>query len=175
MRYLEVRRHSARVKPSQHLSREGVDLARRIGATRGPFARVFTSPVTRAIETAVAMGFAIDEDLPALGTDHLPIVGPEVNFDGGFLAWATAARTGGETVPYVRSQADLWHRVATALDDGEAALLIGHEGIMEGGAVGCLPDEDHAAWGPMCGFCEGVRLRHDGQRFADVEILRVAI
>jgi broad specificity phosphatase PhoE len=139
MRYLEVRRHSARVKPSAHLSREGVDLARRVGATLGPFARVLTSPVTRAVETAVAMGFAIDDDLPELGTDHLPAVGPEVDFTGGYVAWAVAARAGGNMSPYVRDQAALWSRLVAGLRDGEAALVIGHEGIMEGGASGACP------------------------------------
>lgn len=174
MRHIEVRRHSAREKPGPHLSRTGVALATRVGAARGPFARVVTSPVTRAVETAVAMGFAIDECIPELGTDHLPVVGPEVDFSGGFLAWAVAAAAGGETEPFVRSQSALWGRLAMDLADGEAALAIGHEGIMEGGAVGCLPEADHATWGPMCGFCEGVRLAHDGSRFTSVEILRVA-
>ncbi len=136
MRYLEVRRHSARVKPNAHLSRDGVDLARSVGSTLGPFACVWTSPITRAIETAVAMGFAIDADIPELGTDHLPNVGPEVDFSGGYAAWATAARAGGAMSPYVRAQADLWRRLAVELQDGESALVIGHEGIMEGGAVG---------------------------------------
>ena len=162
MRRLEVRRHSARQKPSPHLSQEGVDLARRVGATLGPFARVLTSPLPRAAETAAAMGFAIDEELARLGTDHLPAVGPEVDFSGGFLAWATAARAGSETAAHVTSQAALWHRLAADLDDGDSALLIGHEGIMEGGAVGSFPNANHTAWGPMCGFCEGVRLSHDG-------------
>ncbi len=173
MRYLEVRRHSARVKPSAHLSQEGVDLARRVGAGIGPFARVWTSPVTRAVETAVAMGFAIDGDIPELGTDHLPRVGPEVDFTGGYVAWATAAHAGGNMAHYVLAQAALWSRLACELRDGEAALVIGHEGTMEGGAVGCLPHADHAAWGRMCAFCEGVRLGHDGARFVGVEVLRV--
>ena len=31
MRYLEVRRHTMRTKPGEHLSQAGVDLARRVG------------------------------------------------------------------------------------------------------------------------------------------------
>ena len=71
MRWLEVRRHSltekgaARGRGSQ-LSAEGVALARLVGAVLGPFASVVTSASPRAIETAVAMGLAVD------GTVELP-------------------------------------------------------------------------------------------------------
>jgi broad specificity phosphatase PhoE len=72
MRWLEVRRHSltkngaARGRGS-HLSAEGVALARLVGESLGPFARVVTSASPRAIETAVAMGFAVDDtvELPS--------------------------------------------------------------------------------------------------------------
>ncbi|MBZ0278386.1 MAG: hypothetical protein K8I60_19725, partial [Anaerolineae bacterium] len=68
MRYLEMRRHTIRIKPGQHLSQAGVTLARRVGETIGPFDRVITSTIPRAYETAIAMGFAVDEQLDELGT-----------------------------------------------------------------------------------------------------------
>lgn len=61
MRYLEMRRYSKRIQPSEHLSQEGVELARRIGAGAGPFDLVITMPPPRMSETAVAMGFAVGE------------------------------------------------------------------------------------------------------------------
>ena len=61
MRYLEIRRHSRRIQPNEHLSQEGVDLARRIGKEAGPFDLVVSSPELRASETAVAMGFAVED------------------------------------------------------------------------------------------------------------------
>lgn len=173
MRYLEVRRHSIRIKPSEHLSQEGVRLARSVGETLVPFDRVLTSTLPRAYETAIAMGFAVDEYLEDLGTDHLEKVGPEIDWNAGFAGWAQAARRGGATTEFVRAQAKLWHSIVETLPDGGQALIIGHEGIMEGGAVGCLPNANHAAWGPMCGYCEGVRLAFDGERFTNAEILRV--
>jgi hypothetical protein len=54
-------------------------------------------------------------------------------------------------------------------------LVITHGGIVEIGAVGCLPDADHSAWGPYCDYCEGVRLSLDGERFVEAEILRVNV
>ena len=52
-------------------------------------------------------------------------------------------------------------------------LAISHGGIVEAAAVACLPDADHAAWGDTLGYCEGVRLVFDGERFVRGEILRV--
>jgi hypothetical protein len=72
MRWLEVRRHSlikkglARGRGS-HLSAQGVALARAVGAKLGPIAHVLTSTTPRAVETAIAMGLAVDDtvDLPS--------------------------------------------------------------------------------------------------------------
>jgi broad specificity phosphatase PhoE len=72
MRWLEVRRHSLTKKDAgrgrgSHLSAEGVALARLVGGSLGPFARVVASASPRAVETAVAMGFAVDDtvELPS--------------------------------------------------------------------------------------------------------------
>ena len=173
MRVLEVRRHSIREKPNPHLSQEGVTLARRVGEGIGPFDLVVTSPLARAVETAIAMGFAVDRQVKKLGTAHLSKVGPEVDFARGFLGWAEAIRRGGKTAKHARRQAKLWRKIALELPEGGRALLIGHEGIMEGGLLGCLPDLDVSDWGPNCRYCEGVRLTFDGEGFVDAELLRV--
>jgi hypothetical protein len=68
MRIIEIRRHSytkkgnARGKGS-HLSAEVIALAREIGNHIGPFDIVLTSYSPRTLETAIAMGFAVDEQL----------------------------------------------------------------------------------------------------------------
>ncbi len=61
MRWLEVRRHAHRSMPQPHLSPQGVDLARRAGEGPGHFDRVMTSTVPRALETAIAMGCAVEQ------------------------------------------------------------------------------------------------------------------
>ena len=43
LRIIEHRRHTLRVKPGQHLSQAGVDLARAVGEGMGPFDLVVTS------------------------------------------------------------------------------------------------------------------------------------
>jgi len=68
MKIIEIRRHSIRSKPGEHLSQQGVTLARLVGENLGPFDKVITSTLPRAFETAIAMGFAVDEQLELLGS-----------------------------------------------------------------------------------------------------------
>jgi hypothetical protein len=72
MRWLEVRRHSLTKKGAargrgSHLSAHGVALARAIGADLGSVAYVVTSASPRAVETAIAMGLAVDDTLDLVG------------------------------------------------------------------------------------------------------------
>ena len=173
MRYIEIRRHTLRVKPGQHLSQEGVTLARRVGETSGPFRRVITSTVPRAFETAIAMGFAVDEQIETLSE-----MGHEMDaaiaWPTSFASIAQAIRTNEAAGKFARAQARLLRSIAKLLPEGGAALVISHGGIVEAAAIGCLPEADHVAWGPYCDCCEGVRLAFDGEQFIGAEILRVS-
>ena len=172
MRYLEVRRHAERFKPGDHLNQNGVDMARRVGDTMGHFDHVGASTITRAIETALVMGYAVEVEYPELAMFE-PGVEDEIAWDAGFVAFAEGARKGGATARFVGRMAAFWHSVAESLADGQSALLLTHGGLIEAGAVGVLPDADHKAWGSYCGYCEGVRVAFDGEKFVSAEILRV--
>src|SRR5581483_12247545 len=113
--------------------------ARRVGATLGPFARVAASVVPRTRETALAMGFAVDEELVPL-VDH----GAAAEAYGRHRWWEAAApfvalATLVRTEPAVRAFADAiavaWRDLVTGLPDGGAALVIGHSGDLEAGLV----------------------------------------
>jgi broad specificity phosphatase PhoE len=173
MRDLELRRHSMRVGQGEHLSQEGVDLARRVGATMGRFDRVVTSALPRAFETAIAMGFAVDEQVEALGAMSAE-VSREADWRRGCAEFRRAARLGGATAGYVREQGQLLRRLVEALPEGGRALVVSHGGILEALAVGGLPDFDWSDWTESAGYCEGVRLRHDAGRFLGAERLRVS-
>jgi broad specificity phosphatase PhoE len=170
MRELELRRHTMRVQPGQHLSQAGVDLARRVGETMDRFDRVVTSVVPRAFETAIAMGFAVDEQVEAFGSMGGG-VDREVDWQRGCAEFQCAARLGGATANYVREQARLVRQIVEALPDGGRALVVSHGGIVEALAVGCLPDFDWTTWTESAGYCDGIRLRFDGGRFVDAEPL----
>ncbi len=179
MRQLEVRRHSLRkAGGGSQLSQAGVDLARRIGASIGPFARVVTSVSPRARETAIAMGFAVDQELVTLIDEDAPAAEFEASrwweTPQPFVALAEIARAGGPTLALGRAIMTLWRDLVIGLPEGGSALVIGHSGQIEVALVTCFLDADHAAWGGPFAPLEGARLSYEGDppRFTAVTILR---
>jgi broad specificity phosphatase PhoE len=179
MRTLEIRRHSFRKQGAgSQLSQEGVDYARRLGASIGPFARVVTSVVPRARETAIAMGFAVDEEIVTLASDEDMYAEIEASrcweSSQPLAAVARVVAAKGPTWRYAHALVALWRDILNALPDGAAALVIAHSGELEIALVACFPAADHGAWGAWFEPCEGARLVFDGEpaRFTNVEILR---
>jgi broad specificity phosphatase PhoE len=172
MRILEVRRHTIRSFSSPHISQDGVDLARRVGEGLGKFDRVVTSTLPRAFETAIAMGYAVDEQIEQLSlmSEEVQAV---VQWNAGYAAWAKSAANNPVVELYTQALAELWRSIARALPEGGRALIISHGGIVEAGTVGCLPPTARTTYCPACSYCEGVRLTFDGDAVATVEILRV--
>jgi broad specificity phosphatase PhoE len=174
MRHVELRRHSMRHRPGKHLTQAGVTLARRVGETIGPFDRVITSRLPRAYQTAIAMGYAFDErnpDLNEMGDD----VSAETDWPAGFADFARWARQSRTVARFAERQARLLTEIARLLPEGGRALVVGHGGVIELSAVGCLPDADFTSWGPECSYCEGVLLAFDARtdRFTEGRVLRL--
>src|SRR5438094_416756 len=143
MRLLEVRRHARRERPAPHLIQRGVEMARRLGKKLGPFDRVVSSPLPRCVETAVAMGFAVDEDRPELaGADVRGESFPEmdaVDWDDGYAAFARLYARGGPFAAFADGQAAVWRQIARSLPEDGHGLVVGHGGFIEAGAVACGP------------------------------------
>ena len=172
MRYLELRRHTMRQKPGSHLTQEGVSLARKTGETMGPFSKVVTSNLTRAVETAVAMGFAVDEEKELLGYYDEKIE-EEVRWNAGFKEFAEAIKRGKKTEKFARNLKSLLTEMAEKMSDNTNLLVISHGGLLEIAGVICFPQVDYSAWGGNFQFGEGIRLGFDGKHFVFCEILRV--
>jgi len=173
MKTIEIRRHSIRSKPGDHLNQPGVTLARLVGQNLGPFDRVVTSTLPRAIETAIAMGFAVDdfnETMSSYGND----VEREAPWPLSLVEYAQVVRKGKAATEYAQRLVEIYTKLANYLMDGRAALIVNHGGVLEMGAVTCLPDADHVAWGAHFDYCEGIRLFWDNGKFVDGEILRVS-
>jgi broad specificity phosphatase PhoE len=173
---LEVRRHSSTRKgPGSSLSQEGVTLARRVGAGLGPFDLVVVSDIPRTLETALAMGFAVDAIDPAL-TAHDEAIHRQVEARGlgkrlAFAEWARLAAEPGPVAAHARLQRERWLAVAARLPASGSALVLSHGGTIEPGVVVSLPDAIWAEWGPLQ-HLDGVRMVvHDG-RFTAGELLR---
>jgi hypothetical protein len=174
MKTIEIRRHSIRQKPGDHLSQQGVTLARLVGQNLGPYDRVVTSTVPRAFETAIAMGFAVDEQ-NELMSSYSDEVGREAPWPLSLAGYAEVIRSEGASARYANQLAEMYKKLANYLDDGRAALVVNHGGIAELGAVGCLPEADHVAWGSHFECCEGICLFWEDDKFVNAEILRVSI
>ena len=173
MKTIEIRRHSIRSKPGDHLNQQGVTLARLVGQNLGPFDRVITSTLPRAFETAIAMGFAVDEQNELMST-----YGNEVEHEAPWplscAGYAEVIRKGGVAARYANQLAAIYFKLADYLADGRSALVVNHGGVAEMGAVACLPDADHFVWGSHFECCEGVRLFYEDGKFVNAEILRVS-
>jgi len=173
MKTIEIYRHSIRQKPGDHLNQQGVTLARLIGENLGPFDRVVTSTAPRAFETAIAMGFAVDEQNELMST-----YGSEVEREAPWplscAGYAEAVRKGGAATQYANQLVAIYTKLVNYLANGRKALVVNHGGVAEMGAVACLPGADHFTWGSHFEPCEGIRLFWDDGKFVNAEVLRVS-
>jgi len=172
LKTLEIRRHSIRSPLSEHLNQKGVMLARRIGQTIGPFDLVATSMHHRAFETAIAMGFAVDEQSESLNT-YGHDVEREAPWPQPYSNLAEAVKQEGAAAKYARKLAHYYTAMLGLVSDGGSALVINHGGVAELGVIGCLPDLDYSNWGGPVSYCEGARLFWDDGKFVKAEVLRV--
>jgi broad specificity phosphatase PhoE len=183
MKDLEVRRHAFTKKGAARgsgstLSPEGVRLARQVGSEMGPFAYVIASLIPRTLETALAMGYAVDE-LVEMGRGGWDEATAEIaqhsrGSDGDlYLRYLDRFAAGGAVAEVGRQQVAIWEHGMSRVGDGEAALVVSHGGLIEPALIAALPpDWDHSHWGRGFEQCEGVRLTWDG-RFTDARPLRL--
>lgn len=169
---IEHRRHSIRTMPGQDLSQAGVDLARRVGDGLGAFDLVVTSTVARAFQTAIAMGYAVDEQLDELAT--LPDgFEAELAWNAGYARFREVALESptGAVAAFARSMESLHRTIAERIAPSGRALIVSHGAFPEGALIGCVPTTDCSTWG-SAGYCEGNRLHFDGTTFVRADLLR---
>jgi broad specificity phosphatase PhoE len=183
-RTLEVRRHAAtkwgdgRGRGS-HLSQDGITAARELGNSMGPFGFVLTSDVPRSLETALAMGFAVDE-CADMGGPHFEAANRETahhqwwDTPDPFAFWKEHVAGDGPVTALARYQEVLWRSAVEQVPVNGAALVISHGGLIEPGLVVCFPDAEHRAWGRPFDKLEGARLQLDDNAWIGLELLRVS-
>jgi len=171
LRTIEIRRHAERHKPGDNLNARGVARARNASARGRSFARVVTSPIPRAVQTAVAMGHSVDADnwfLASMGDR----VSQSLIFDDDFAMMQGAIRTDRAAALYAELQALEMRHYLSHVEPGESVLVVSHGGIAEAGIIGLLDGVDLAAFGPSLDYCEGSRLELAGDRCRRVQLLR---
>lgn len=189
MSFLEVRRHSWRQQGGgSQLSQYGVEQARLLGEGSGPYAQVVSSVLPRARETAIAMGFAVDQFVVTQLADEELYAGEDAAGRDGrrwdqaerplqALAQRVAEQRAGQGPLYrlATLMCGLWRDLMTPYGNGaERVLLISHSGDLEFGLVGALPEADHGMWGGTFAPLEGALLEFSGEpaRFTSATILR---
>jgi broad specificity phosphatase PhoE len=178
-RSLAVFRHSLTKKgegrgQGSHLSSEGVALAQRVGAESGPFDRVYVSPSPRTMETALAMGFAVD----AVIEFSCGYVSGEFEhhdqwgWEQPYVRFAELLHSGGRLSQLAAADAELWTRRLMEVPAGGRVLIVSHGGSIEPVLVACLPDAEHTTWGQPFSHCDGVILTFEGGRFVAADFKR---
>jgi len=172
MKIIEVRRHSIRSRPGDHLNQSGVTLARLVGENLGPFDRVVTSTLPRAFETAIAMGFAVDEQ-NKLMSGYGESVEREASWPQSFAVYAKAVKHNGAAAQYAKKLNEYYAELANYLAEGRAALVINHGGVLELGITASFRATDYELWGDAVDYCEGARLFWEDGKCVNAEVLRV--
>lgn len=155
---VHVFRHSARDRHVAHLNQTGVALARRTGDPLGTFALVHSSPALRAIETAVAMGYAITEERDELALPDEPALERELDGVRRFEDAARLLRSGARIPAYGAQLRAFVEETVASLHDHSDVLMISHGSLIEVLALACCPAANPASLEPGLAFCEGVRL-----------------
>jgi hypothetical protein len=172
MKVLEIRRHAMRQKPGQHLSQEGIELARRVGADLGPFDIVVTSHLARAIETAVAMGFAVRDTSEDLGQcpETLPAR----------VGWPASLNVIGQNLhrfsdirDFAFGQLACWTSIFPSIAEGGRGLVVGHGALLELGTIALLNETGAGLDGPSFAYCEGLRIHVNDENVEMVELVRL--
>lgn len=153
-----VFRHSSRERHFAHLNQAGVALARRAGERLGVFAQVYCSPAVRAIETAVAMGYAVSAEREELALPDGKALSRELDTIRRFEDAARLLRAGAHIPVYGAQLRAFVEEAVATLHDKNDLLMISHGGLIEVLALACCPSALAAQLDPELSFCEGVRL-----------------
>ena len=183
MPYLQVLRHAPTKKDAQRgsgssLSAEGVALARRLGDRYSHrFDRVITSTIPRTLETALAMGYAVDachEELGLLTAAFWAAVPRHGHWewDRPFDEYRQLAARDGPLRTLGRAQVEVWSAALQRLPAESAVLVVSHGHVMEAGLT-CAVGEDVIDGGERpFAHCEGFRLDYHDGHFRELRWLR---
>jgi broad specificity phosphatase PhoE len=185
MREIEIRRHSCTKKgeargKGSHLSADGIALAREVSYAMGVFDFVLTSEVPRTLETAIAMGYAVDAQVGA----PADVAGPAIDeighrerwsWEAPWVRFAEIVDQDGAVATFGRWLRETWVNALESVPDSGRVLVISHGRDIEVGVVACLQGvqtTDFSTWGEPLHQCEGVRMSYQNGSFLDPRILR---
>lgn len=180
MKTLVVLRHSLTRKgrgvddTSSHLSADGVRRARSLGENLPAFDHVAVGGQPRHHETALALGFAVDEQIswPSGYVRGVVAHHDQWSWSKPFLRYAELIQDSVVLASMVEAHLAHWHRLLQLVPDQGSALVVSSGGAIEPVLVAALPDADHASWGSAFHQLEGATLVWDGDAFCAARLLR---
>jgi hypothetical protein len=179
VRTLEVVRHSltrkgADKRKASHLSADGVRLARQLSESMARMDYVAVGDEPRHLETAIAMGFAVDEQTAWPSGYVEGEVGhhDQWTWTEPFVHYATLLAQGRRLHDVAQEHLSHWRRILDAVLDDGAALVVSSGGSIEPVLVAAFPDADHASWGGPFHQLEGATVLVEGGQFTSVALRR---
>lgn len=166
---LQIRRHSIQGN-NKHLSPAGVKLAKM--QNENLFDLVITSPIQRAMETALCLGSAITETHEMLG--FLPQdVQSTIPFSAGFRAFQKALNHNQAVSECTRIYRQFIIACISELREPQRALFISHAGTVEMLILACLPNLQCHQFPDSASQLEGASLTYDGLSFNLLRAIRI--
>jgi broad specificity phosphatase PhoE len=156
------------------LSAEGVRAARAVGEGLPDFDYVLTGPDRRHTETAIAMGYAVDEmvDWPSGYVAAVVEHHDQWRWSQPFVRYAELLELRSELYDVAMAHLGHWHRAVDQARDGGAALVISSGGSIEPALVAAFPAGDLAGWGSALYQLDGATLTFDGPTCVQLTIQR---
>ena len=154
-------RHSHREGKNPHISKKGLTLANEIGKKLPSFDVVLSSSSVRAIETTIAMGFAVSDTINF--DDAIPKVKsqPQDKNQKGydtFIEYSEKIQSDSRFKDYSMNLIQLLNNKLKLFENAENVLIVSHGGIIEISTIAFLPDIDYISWGKCVDHCNGVKL-----------------
>ncbi|WP_380175899.1 histidine phosphatase family protein [Kineococcus sp. DHX-1] len=132
-----------------------------------------TSRVPRAVETALAMGCAVDETVEFPDWYREPSFPKHAQWTwpDPFAELRRRLCEDAELRAVAAAHLSVWTAAVSACADGGSALVVGHGGAVELTLVAALPHAPTAGWGPPLTPGEGVRLEFRDGGFTALRFL----
>ena len=174
LRHSLTRKGRSATDTSSHLSSTGVRRARTLGEQLPAFCYVVVGDQPRHLETALALGYAVDERVswPSGYVAGAVAHHDQWSWSQPFVRYAELVQCDSALAAMAETHLGHWRRLLGLVPDGGAALIVSSGGSIEPVLVAALPNDDHASWGSAFHQLEGARLAWDGNTFAARRLLR---
>jgi hypothetical protein len=149
-------------------------MARRLGARLAEPSYVAVGDQPRHLETAIAMGFAVDEQTswPSGYVDGAVKHHDQWTWPEPFVRYGELLGRESRLARVAEAHLAHWRRILDHVPEGGSGLIVSSGGSIEPVLVAAFPDADHASWGGAFYQLEGATLVADGSAFTGITLRR---